>query len=119
MDDRILEPVGEIGGLAAFAALLVFLAMAVGGAGWAAHADVEVIVVAPPWPDLLQPAAVASGLAAERLLDCRIDEDALYGRLHRCVANDHPVHRRPRLRIGIEPIVAHHHDRRHLFAILA
>src|SRR5689334_9210934 len=51
MEDRILEPVGEVGGLAAVATLLVFLAVAFGGARRTAHADVEVIVMAPPRPD--------------------------------------------------------------------
>src|SRR5271168_1589655 len=69
MDDRILEPVGEIGLAAAFAAALIRLSLAFAGAGRALHADVEVVVMAPPWPDLGKPAAIAGGLAAQRLLD--------------------------------------------------
>src|SRR3954453_14662767 len=63
----VAEPIGEIGGLAAFLLGLRRLALAVARAGRAVHADVEVIVVAPPRPDLRQPGTVALGLAAQRL----------------------------------------------------
>src|SRR5437016_664600 len=101
MQDRILEPVGEVGRAAALAAALVRLAMAVGRAGWASHADVEVVVMAEPGPDFSQPAPVARGLAAQRLLDRGIDEDALHGRLPRGIPDDHPVLRCPGLRVDI------------------
>src|SRR5215204_5391217 len=45
-------------------------------AGRAGYADVEMVVVAAGRADLGEPGAVAPGLAAERPLDRRVDEDA-------------------------------------------
>src|ERR1700733_4713361 len=86
MEHRILEPVGEVVGAAAFAAFLRRLWLAVLAAGRGRRADVEMVIVTPPRPDLGQPAAVAFGFAAQRLLDGGIDEDALDARLLRGVA---------------------------------
>src|SRR6266481_1395943 len=86
VEDRILEPVGELAFAAAFAVPLVRLAFAFAAARRASHANVEVIIVAVPRAYLGKPAAVALGLAAQRLLDRGVDEDALHGRLLRGVA---------------------------------
>src|SRR3981081_3465883 len=64
MDDRILEPVGEIAGAAALAGRRLRLALAWAAAGRASDADMEVIVMAVHRPHLVQPAAGALGLAA-------------------------------------------------------
>ena len=45
---------------------------------WAADTHVEMIVVAPPRPDLFKPGAVGTCSAAQRHLDRRVDEDALH-----------------------------------------
>src|SRR5665213_1595458 len=74
VEDRILEPVGEVGGAAAVAAFLRLLALAVGGSGWAGHPDVKVVIVAVPRTDLGEPAAVAFGFAARCILDRGVDE---------------------------------------------
>src|SRR5262249_59654826 len=83
MQHGILEPEGEVGGLAAFAVAGIGLALAFARARRAFDADVEVIVVAVHRPDLVQPVAIALGLAAQRLLDRGVDEDALHARLLR------------------------------------
>src|SRR5258708_8273792 len=119
MDNGILEPVSEIGGLAAFVARLRWLPLALGVAGWAHQANMEVVVMAPPRPDLGKPAAVALGVAAQRLLDRGVDEDTLHARLLRGVAQNHQMARRENLRIDVEPVGAHHHDGGHLLALLA
>src|SRR5580692_7054187 len=64
VEHRVLEPVGEIVSAAAFTTLLWRLGLAVTAAGRARHADVEVIIMPPPRPDLGKPAAVALGLPA-------------------------------------------------------
>src|SRR5204862_6016195 len=76
MQHRVTEPVGEV---AAAVARIGWrrLRLAAGITGRALDADVEVIVVTVHRPDLPQPAAVVAGIAAERLLDRGIDEDAL------------------------------------------
>ena len=51
--------------------------LAIGAVGRAVDAHVEMIVVPPIGPHLVQPGAVAAGLAAQRLLDRGVDEDAL------------------------------------------
>src|SRR5215218_1094951 len=72
MQDRILEPVGEVAGAAAFAFSRIGLAFAFAGAGRTFDADMEVIVVAVHRPHLVQPAAITLSLAAQRLFDrCR------------------------------------------------
>ena len=119
VENRILEPVSEIARAAAFAARLRRLALAFAAARRASHADVKVIVMAPPRPDLRKPAAVALGLTTQCLLDGGVDEDALHARFLRGVANDRNMTRRKDLGIDVEPIVAHHHHRRHFLAILA
>src|SRR5690606_24543479 len=57
------------------------LRAAVGVSLRAGHADVEVLVVAPPGADLAQPGAVAARRLAQRLLEHRVDEDALDPRI--------------------------------------
>src|ERR1700733_2399918 len=88
MDHLILEPVSEIVGAEGFALFVIRLALAGGAAGRAFDADVEVIVVGIHRPDLGQPAPIALGFAAQRLLDGGVDEDALNARLLRGVADD-------------------------------
>src|SRR5262249_18392158 len=119
MQDRIRKPVSEIGRLATVAAVLVRLAVAVVGAGRAPHPNVEMIVVSKPWANLLKPAAVAPGLAAQRLLDRGVDQESLHARRLRRVANDREMSWCKHPGVDIEPVVAHHHGRRHLFALLA
>src|ERR1700729_3742228 len=88
MDHLILEPVSEIVGAAGFTLFVVRLALASGAARRAFDADVKVIVMTVHWTDLGEPAPVALGFAAQRLLDGRIDEDALDVRLLRGIAAD-------------------------------
>ena len=82
-----------------------------------ADADVEMVVVPPPRPDLFEPRAVGAGLAAQRHLDRRVDEDALHlgvrgGRL------DHvEMAGRPQFRVDVAPAVGDHHGRRDLLAL--
>ena len=76
MQHRVAEPVGESPARSRRRRRLR-LAFAFAAAGRAFDADVEVIVVAVHRPHLVQPGAVAVGLAAQRLLDRGIDEDAL------------------------------------------
>ena len=106
VDNGILEPIGQIGRLAAFARRWFRLALAPGGAGRTFDADMEVIVVAVHRPHLMEPAAVALGFAAQRFLDRGIDEDALHARFLRRRADHREMARRPGARIDIEPIGA-------------
>src|ERR1700726_915478 len=64
MKNGILDPIGEVVRAAAFASRLRRLALTIAAARRTCHTDVEVIIVAPPRPDLRKPAAVAPGLAA-------------------------------------------------------
>src|SRR6266481_7712351 len=73
--------------------------------------------MAPPRPDLGKPTTVTPGLAAQRLLDRGVDEDPLHARLLRGIAKNQHMSGREHLRINIEPVVAHHHDRRHLLTV--
>src|SRR5665213_2666887 len=107
MQYRILEPIGKIGSRAAFGLLRRRLRLALAVAFGAGDADMEMIVVAPERPHLGAPAAIAFGLAAQRLLDRRIDEDALHPRLQRRVADDRELPRRPDMRIDVEPVGPH------------
>src|SRR5467141_3634345 len=119
VDNRILEPIGQIGRLAAFARRWFRLALASAGAGRTFDADMEVVVVAVHRPHVMEPAAVALGFAAQRLLDRGIDEDALHARFLRRRADHREMARRPGARIDIEPVGAHHHDRGRFLALFA
>src|SRR5712671_4208502 len=104
MDDRILEPVGEIAGAAALAGRRLRLALARAAAGRASDADMEVIVMAVHRPHLVEPATVALGFAAQRFLDRGVDEDALHGRLLRRGTDQREMTRGPDGRIDVEPV---------------
>src|SRR5581483_8813647 len=119
MKHLVLEPVGKVGRLTAFILGLRLLALAFRAAGRAKHPDMEMVVVAPPRPDLGQPTAVALGYAAQRLLDCRIDEDALNAGFLCGVPDNQHVTRREHVWIDVEPVVAHHHHRGGLLALFA
>ncbi len=94
MQHRVGEPVVEI--LAAdLSRRHRILRLAVGAVGRTPDADVEMIVVPVPGPHLVQPAAVVAGLAAERLLDRRVDEDALDDRVLGGRLDDLGMRRRP------------------------
>src|SRR4051794_30475987 len=76
VEDGVAEPPIEI--LAASFSIARRLLSFALGASWLAHdAHVEMIIVPPPGAHLVQEGAIISGLAAQRLLDRRIDEDAL------------------------------------------
>lgn len=79
----------------------------------------EMIIVAPDRPNLLQPALVGPGLAAERDLQRRVDEDALDLGLGRDGADQAGMGRGPVARIDVAPIGTRHVDRRHVLALLA
>src|SRR5579862_10042845 len=119
VEHLILEPVSEIGRAAGFSLGGLRLLFAGGAAGWAFDADMKMIVVAPVRSDLGKPAAIVLSLTAQRLLDRGIDEDALDIRLLRGIANDGQMLRGPGMRIDVEPVGAHHHLGRHLFALVA
>src|ERR1700731_755513 len=71
------EPPVEIGA-AAIAGWRRRLVVALGIASRAGETNMEMIVVSPPRANAAQPGAVGPGLAAQRPLDARIDEDALH-----------------------------------------
>ena len=76
MQDRVGEPMIEI--LAAdFSRRHRILRLAVGAVGRTSDTDVEMIVVPVIGPHLVEPASIIAGLAAQRLLDGGVDEDAL------------------------------------------
>ncbi len=77
------------------------------------------IVVAVHRADLVQPRAVAGDVAAQRLLDRRIDQHALDLRVLRGGLVERDVRRRPDLRIDVLPVVGDHVGRHHLLALLA
>src|SRR5205085_2095385 len=64
------------------------LGLAEGARFRAGEAHVKMIVVSPPGPDFLQPGTIPLCLLAERLLDERVDEDAI----HSCVLDDDRQH---------------------------
>src|SRR5579871_103318 len=97
VQDLVREPIGEILFAAALAAILILLAAALLGSRRATHADMEMVVVAEPGSDLGKPAAVALGLAAQRLLDRGVDKDALHARLLCGIAQHLPMLRCPGL----------------------
>src|ERR1700677_4675994 len=68
--------------------------------------DVEMIIVPPPRPHLGEPAAIRTGLAAQRLLDRRIDENALNVRVFGRGANELGARVRPNLGIDVETIIS-------------
>ena len=74
-------------------------------------ADVEMIVMLPILPHLVEPGAIVAGLAAKRLLDRGIDEDALdLGLLGRCL-DQRRVRRSPDMGIDILAVGRDHHGR--------
>src|SRR5262249_57946160 len=77
------------------------LRRAVWAVGRAVDPHVEVIVMPPPWPHLAEPAPVVAGVAAQRFLDRRIDEDTGDFRILRRRPDDRRVRRRPHLRVDI------------------
>src|SRR5260370_5294505 len=119
MEHRILEPVGEIGSAAGFAFLRLGLALAFAAAGRASDADMEMIIVAVHRAHLGEPAAIALGFAAQRFLDRGVDEDPLHARLLRGGTDHREMVRRPDVRIDVETVGSHHHDRGHLLALVA
>ena len=70
--------------------------------------NMEVIIVTIPRADLGEPAAVALGLAAQRLLDSGVDENALHPRLLGGCTDHQQMSGRPNCRINVEPISADH-----------
>src|SRR6266849_8565944 len=119
VDNRILEPIGQIAGAATFARRWFRLALATAGASRTFDADMEVVVVAVHRPHLMEPAAVALGFAAKRFLDRGVDEDALHARLLRGRADHREMARGPGARIDVEPVGTHHHDRGRFLALFA
>src|SRR6201988_2877403 len=105
MQRRNLEPEGKVAGRAALARVGIGLGLAFARARRALDADVEVVVVTVHRPDLVEPAAVALDLAAQRLLDRGIDEDALYARFLRRGANDNQMTWREHARIDVQFIL--------------
>src|SRR5215472_44828 len=83
----------------------------------AGEADMEMVIVAPPWPDLRQPATVGPGLAAQLPLDRRIDKNPFDRRLAREGFEQKPVLRGPAGRIDAEPVRRDDVGRGHLVAL--
>ena len=77
----------------------------------------EVVVVAPPRPDLGEPGAVRARLAAQRTLDRRVDKDALHAGLARHGLEQAPMLRRPGRLIDILAVGRDDIGRRHLVAL--
>ena len=82
-------------------------------------AHVKVLGVAVPWPHLREPCAIRPGLAAHRLLDCRIDEDAGDGRILRRLADQVGAGMGPNFRIDIELVLGDDVIRKRELAFLA
>src|SRR6516225_12345042 len=83
----------------------------------AREANVKMVVVTPPRPDLRQPAAVGARFVAQLALDCRIDENALHRRLVREGFEQKPVGRDPGRPTDLEPARCDYVDRRDLVAL--
>src|SRR5215471_14051831 len=115
---RLGEPVIELRA-AAIVRRPRLLRRALGTVGGADDPHVEVIVVPPPRLDLVQPMAVAAGVAAQRLLDRGIDEDAGDLRVLRRGPDQRHVRRRPYLRVDVPAVFGHDHGRRYFFPLLA
>jgi len=105
MQDRVGEPIIEIL-TADFTFRDRILRPAIGAVGRALDAHVHVVVVAPERPHFPQPRAVALGLAADRFLDRRIDQNALDFRLLRRGLDELDVLRRPGFRVEPFPVIA-------------
>src|SRR5262249_50704533 len=103
VEDRVGEPIVEVVA-AAVVGRRLRLRLAIVAVGRTMEPHVEVIVVAPPRPHLVEPMAVATGVAAQCFLDRRIDEDAGDLGVLRCGLDQVQVRRRPHLRIDIPAI---------------
>src|SRR5262249_57773249 len=76
MQDRIAEPIVQL--LAAAVTRRRWrLRFAFGTVGRAVNAHVEMVVVAPPRPNLVEPRAIVAGFPTKRLFDRSVDEDTL------------------------------------------
>jgi hypothetical protein len=75
--------------------------LAIGTAGRALDADVEMVVVPVIGPHLVEPASVIAGRAAQRLLDGGVDEDALDDRVLGGCLDDLRVRRRPHFGVDV------------------
>ena len=76
----------------------------------------EMVVVPPIGAHRVQPGAVARGVAAQRFLDRRIDEDALHLPILRRRLDHVEVILRPHRRVDVEPIRPHDIGGGHLLA---
>src|SRR5437879_8858106 len=85
-------------------------------ARWATNAQVEMIIVPVIGTDLFQPGTVGPRLAAQSLLDRRVDQDALDLRLLGRGFDDGAMGRRPHRGDDIAPVRRDHHDGRQLLA---
>src|SRR6516165_2933392 len=118
MQGRFLEPVIELVA-AAIALIRRRLWLAIGTVRRTSDADVEVFGMAVPRPNFLQPIAIRAGLAAQRLLDRGIDENACHRRILGGSADERSIGWRPDLRINIEQIRRDDIGRRSEFALFA
>src|SRR5579884_2703112 len=83
------------------------LVLAAGGAGRTRQTQVEMVVVTPPRPHLAQPVALAPGLAAQRALDRRVDEEPRRAGQSRSGLDQLAVRRTPERRIDVVAIGPH------------
>ena len=79
--------------------------------------DMEVVVVAPPRPDLSQPPAVAGYGLAQHTLDGRVDEDPVHLRVESGSLQQTCLPRCPDRWVDALSIAGNHRDGRHLFLI--
>src|ERR1700756_5104780 len=118
MQGRFLEP-----GIKLVAAAIALIGrrlwFAIGTVRRTSNADVEVLGMAIPWPHFLQPIPIRAGLAAQRLLDRGIDEDASHCWIPGGGADQRGISWRPDLRINIELIGRDDIGRRGEFALFA
>src|SRR4051794_2985350 len=117
MEHAGAEPVIEILA-AAFGVSRGVLRLALRAARLASDAHVEMIIVPPPRAHLVQEATIIAGLTTERLLDRRIDEDALHFRVLGGGLDHREVAPRPDFGIDILFVLRHHVGCRHLLALL-
>ena len=77
----------------------------------------EMVVVPPPRPDHAQPVAIRTGLAAQRLLDRRVDENARDAGAARGGFEQLAVQRRPGRRVDVVAVGGHDIGGGHVVAL--
>ena len=109
MQRRFLEPEVELV-TAAVARIRRRLRLAFRTVRRTGDADMKVLGVAIPGPHLGKPCAISSGLAAQRLLDRGIDEDAGDRQILCSNADELGMRMGPHFRINVEQVGCDHFE---------